>query len=138
MRLYTVAEARELLPKVVPVLQRLQSAIRRLRALEAAVAADARGASGDGNLLTTPWEHGETSGENLAETLGTVVRRSTAELDAWGIELKDPDRGLIDFHHLRQGEDVYLCYMLGEEDIGWWHPIAGGFAGRQRIRGDEE
>lgn len=137
MRLYTVAEARALLPEVVPVLETLQSAIRRLKALEAAVAADARGASGDGNLITTPWEHGD-AGKDLEEVLGAQVRRSAAALAGWDIELKDAERGLIDFHHLRNGEDVYLCYMLGEPGIQFWHPIAAGFAGRAPIGADED
>ncbi|MEO9256542.1 MAG: DUF2203 family protein, partial [Tepidiformaceae bacterium] len=93
-RLYTVAEARALLPEVIPVLERMRSAMQRIRALEAAVAVDARGASGDGNLLTTPWEHTE-GGENLAEILARQVRGAVGQLEIWGIELKDSQKGLI-------------------------------------------
>jgi len=51
-----------------------------------------------------------------------------------GIQIKDVGGGLIDFPHLRDsGEEVYLCWKLGEETIGYWHPIQGGFAGRQPI-----
>jgi hypothetical protein len=130
-RLYTVAQARALLPDLIPVLERLRAAYMRIRALEAAVAVDRRGASGDGNLLTTPWEH--TDGANLAEILGRQLRGATTQLETWGIELKDPEKGLIDFHHERDGEIVYLCYQLGETDIEYWHTIAGGFAGRERL-----
>ncbi|MDP4219075.1 MAG: DUF2203 domain-containing protein [Bacteroidota bacterium] len=56
------------------------------------------------------------------------------ELNERGIEIKDLDKGLIDFPALRaNGEEVYLCYMLGEETILAWHPLEGGFAGRQPI-----
>ena len=56
------------------------------------------------------------------------------ELNERGIEIKDLDKGLIDFPALREnGEEVYLCYMLGEETIIAWHPIEGGFASRQTI-----
>lgn len=50
------------------------------------------------------------------------------------IEIKDLNRGLIDFPHLRRnGEEVYLCYLLGESSIESWHTITGGFAGRRTL-----
>lgn len=56
------------------------------------------------------------------------------DLNERGIEIKDLDKGLIDFPHLREnGEEVYLCYMLGEEKILAWHPLEGGFPARQPI-----
>jgi len=56
------------------------------------------------------------------------------ELHGRGIEIKDLDKGLIDFPHIRaNGEEVYLCYMLGEKTILAWHPIEGGFAARESI-----
>jgi hypothetical protein len=56
------------------------------------------------------------------------------DLNHRGIELKDLDKGLIDFPSLRpNGEEVYLCYMLGEQTIDHWHTIEGGFAGRRSI-----
>src|ERR1051325_676897 len=49
-------------------------------------------------------------------------------LNKRGIEIKDLDKGLIDFPHLRaNGEDVYLCYMLGEKTIIAWHSLESGF-----------
>ncbi len=56
------------------------------------------------------------------------------DLNERGIEIKDLDKGLIDFPSLRaNGEEVYLCYMLGEKSILAWHPIEGGFAARKPI-----
>lgn len=56
------------------------------------------------------------------------------ELNHRGIELKDIDKGLIDFPSIRpNGEEVYLCYMLGEHTIDHWHTLDGGFAGRKPI-----
>jgi hypothetical protein len=49
------------------------------------------------------------------------------------IELKDISRGLIDFPSLMDGREVYLCWLLGEEEIGHWHEIDAGFAGRQSL-----
>ena len=48
-----------------------------------------------------------------------------------GIVIKNLDEGLIDFPHLRSnGEEVYLCWKLGENDLQYWHSIPDGFAGR--------
>lgn len=56
------------------------------------------------------------------------------EISAEGILIKGIDNGLIDFPHIREnGEEVYLCYLLEEEDIEFWHSIDDGFAGRKDI-----
>ncbi len=55
--------------------------------------------------------------------------------DEKGISVKDLDEGLIDFPHFKEnGEEVYLCYKLGEEDILFWHPIQSGFSGRRSLK----
>ena len=57
-----------------------------------------------------------------------------AEVQALGVELKDPSVGLIDFRTLRRGREVYLCWKLGEGDhIAWWHEIEAGYPGRKII-----
>lgn len=132
MRLYTEAEARTLLPQVIPVLEQLREALQQLRALNAAISAEAKGASGDGNLLADPWTEGER-GENRADALTKRLRSAASRLERWGIELKDPERGLIDFYHERDGEVVFLCFQLGEPGIRFWHTLEGGFAGRQPL-----
>lgn len=56
------------------------------------------------------------------------------ELNAMGIMIKNIDNGLIDFPHIREnGEEVYLCYVYGEESIKFWHSVKEGFAGRKPI-----
>jgi hypothetical protein len=56
-----------------------------------------------------------------------------AQLDWWGVIVRDLDTGICDFPALREGREVYLCWRVGEERIGWWHEIDGGFAGRQPL-----
>ena len=56
------------------------------------------------------------------------------ELQAAGIIVKGIDSGLIDFPAIREnGEEVYLCWMLGERTIDYWHRISDGYAGRNPI-----
>ena len=55
------------------------------------------------------------------------------EINEAGIEVKDVARGLVDFPHLRQGEEVLLCWELQEPDIRFWHRIEDGYAGREPL-----
>jgi hypothetical protein len=52
---------------------------------------------------------------------------------ATGARIKDINTGLLDFPALRAGHEVYLCWKVGEPEIGFWHEIDAGFAGRQPI-----
>ena len=69
------------------------------------------------------------------EVAGPLVElsRAVGELDAVDIVLRDVDRGLIDFPTLRDGEEVYLCWLLDEDEIGFWHEPGAGFAGRRPL-----
>jgi hypothetical protein len=50
-----------------------------------------------------------------------------------GIEIKDVQRGLVDFPCWRDGEEVFLCWELGEDDLEYWHRIEDGYPGRQPL-----
>lgn len=53
-----------------------------------------------------------------------------------GVQVKDLDTGLIDFPTLYRGQEVLLCWKLGEPGIGHWHGLEEGFRGRKRIDRD--
>ncbi|MEO8167113.1 MAG: DUF2203 domain-containing protein, partial [bacterium] len=74
--------------------------------------------------------NGDGSFPEEMETLVEVVKG----LEGRGIVVKGLENGLIDFPHIRSdGEEVYLCWKVGENDILYWHRIADGFAGRKSI-----
>ena len=50
-----------------------------------------------------------------------------------GIEIKDIGRGLVDVPHWRDGEEVFLCWELAEDDLRFWHRIEDGYPGRQPL-----
>ena len=52
---------------------------------------------------------------------------------ALGVLVKDLDRGLVDFPALRDGEEVLLCWQVGEGEIAYWHGLEEGFAGRKPL-----
>jgi hypothetical protein len=55
------------------------------------------------------------------------------QLSELGVVIKDVDRGLVDFPHLRDGREVFLCWELDEDDIEFWHDLDTGYAGRERL-----
>ncbi|GAB4324663.1 MAG: DUF2203 domain-containing protein [Dehalococcoidia bacterium] len=131
MRMYTLEEARAVLPEVIPVLEQLRLAYVELRAIRALRAVTAERTTGDGNLIETSAE--SASSNERIEELTDALQQATDLLEARGILLKDPERGLIDFYHERHGEVVFLCFQLGEDGIRYWHHVQAGFAGRQPL-----
>ena len=122
-KLFSLEEARRTLPlvqRIVADIVRVHEAMREtyLEA-EALVQAERR-------------EEAETLQDALQE-LAHERGEFIAELDALGVELKDPASGLIDYPARYEDRIVYLCWKLGEETISHWHEIADGFAGRQSI-----
>lgn len=122
MKLFTVQEANALLPSVRVILAKIQRAHRRLShyrddARKAAEAAE----QGGGGIV---------DGVAYAENLHELTSQMT-ELEGLGVQLKDFERGLIDFPSLREGRVVLLCWQMGEGDeLEWWHDVDAGFAGR--------
>ena len=122
MKLFTIQEANALLPSVRVILANIQRAHRRLSQYrdEARKAAEAAEQGGGGI----------DAGVAYAIVL-TELTSQMSELDTLGVQLKDFERGLIDFPSLRDGKVVLLCWQLGEGDqVEWWHDVDAGFAGR--------
>ena len=61
--------------------------------------------------------------------LNQVVRAVASR----GVLIKDIVEGLVDFPHLRNGEEVFLCWKLGEERVAYWHDLDSGYPGRQPV-----
>jgi hypothetical protein len=121
-RHYTLEEATALLPWVAERLAEMRDAHSRLTDQEAR-AALAGGAAGNGG-----GHPGRQVGEAFLELQGGLNRLSERE-----IVLRDLDRGLIDFPAVRDGDEVYLCWVDGEPEIGFWHGLDAGFAGREPL-----
>ena len=65
------------------------------------------------------------------------MREYERELEKLGVELKDYYTGLIDFRHLRDGREVYLCWKLGEPEVAHWHELNAGFSGRRELESSQ-
>lgn len=128
MKLFTTEEANELLPMVKPILVAIKRQYLQLQKMQGAaqLAAEAGAQAGGGGMSNG-------NGARYAQALLSLSER-TAALSALGVQIKDYERGLIDFPSLREGRVILLCWLLGEgERIEWWHEVDAGFAGRQAL-----
>ena len=128
-RYFTVDEAEALLPEITIVLRKMQECRQNMRTLEEELEALHIRSMGNGHHL---YERILGLQRDLV-TRVQALRSTMEELQTFGCELKDPDTGLIDFLSLRNGQEVYLCWRLGEERIAFWHHLHTGFAGRQPL-----
>ncbi|HEV2837531.1 MAG TPA: DUF2203 domain-containing protein [Pyrinomonadaceae bacterium] len=122
MKLFTIQEANALLPSVRTIVGKIQRAHRRVAEYrdEAKQAAEAAEKGGGGM----------PAGIEYAVAL-TELTTQIAALEILGVQLKDYERGLVDFPSLRDGRVVLLCWQMGEGDeLEWWHDVDAGFAGR--------
>jgi hypothetical protein len=63
-----------------------------------------------------------TNGRRHLEPAEDAARTALAGLEAEGVVLHDPDRGLVDFHALAPSRRAYwLCWAISETEVGWWH-----------------
>lgn len=129
VKLFTVEEANEALPRLHLLIERLQRAALRLQEELGALCAET--GQEPSTLTTADLLRQRPAARLLVEELDAVVY----EIEDNGACLKDVQLGLVDFPSERQGEIVYLCWQSGEPEVAFWHPTDGGFAGRQALGG---
>ena len=130
-RYFTAEEANELLPEVRGAAEELvehRLAARAVAAKRAQLVTRIAGNGGDFD----PQEPRELEEDFERET--AAVAEAVARLERLGVIVKDADRGLVDFPALREsGEEVLLCWQVGEDEIAYWHGLEEGFAGRKPL-----
>ena len=119
-RLFTADEANALLPVVAPLVEQLRDAQREME---------------DRHDQVTSIVAGNGGGEPGAKFLEATQTAASAlgHLEALGIVVRDPSTGLIDFPAIRDGQEIFLCWRIGEDAVAWWHPVDTGIAGRQPL-----
>ena len=121
-RHYTLEQANAALPWVGERIERLREAQAQLTEKEAR----------DALSEAAPGNGGGEPGQVVSEGF-LALRSGLAELEAMEIVLRDLERGLVDFPALREGREVYLCWVEGEDEIAFWHELEAGYAGRQPL-----
>ena len=131
MHLFTLEQAEAMLPQVRDEVLAMQELKRQIDELRETLARVVETSSGNGHVRD---EAAVGEKRRRAESLVEQLNESLARLNAWGVELKGIDEGLLDFPSERDGRTVYLCWKLGEDHIGWWHELDAGFTGRQELQ----
>ncbi|HEX4527740.1 MAG TPA: DUF2203 domain-containing protein [Gaiellaceae bacterium] len=129
-RSFTPAEANSALEEVRPVAERLVALRARMRELEQSQGELVTAIGGNGGgYAATDLNAAQAELAGLADAAVACVER----LDELGVTLKDLDLGLLDFPSERGGEEVLLCWHVGEESVSTWHGLEEGYAGRKPI-----
>ncbi len=121
-RLFSREEANGLLPTLRPLLE---------RAIEVSAVLSDRERRRKLRSVTVGNGGGEAAREMMAE--GDELNRVLGEITRLGVVVRDPSTGLVDFPAERDGEPVFLCWRLGEDEVGHWHDRDSGFDGRQPL-----
>ena len=123
-RHYTLDDAIELLPAVRDVVEKVQQ-------IWLTAGAERRAFQALQTSRKTPIEI-SLAHQSLVAALWDV-QPLVAWLQSKDIVLRDPSTGLIDFPSQIEGEDAFLCWRLGEDEIRYWHSTDEGFENRKRI-----
>jgi hypothetical protein len=130
-RYFTADEANDLLPEVRAAAEELMEHRRAALAATVQRAQFVSRIAGNGGDFD-PQEPRELQEELERET--EAVGEALARLERIGVIVKDADRGLVDFPALREsGEEVLLCWQVGEDEIAYWHGLEEGFGGRKPL-----
>ncbi len=119
---YTREEARALLPSVRKWLKRLAQLRTELEQREKRLTALSAPGKDTGGPIVNAWVRA------LAEIKSVLLEFHRRE-----IQVKDFDRGLIDFPAIMDDREVFLCWEQDEDDIEFWHDLDAGYAGRERF-----
>ena len=133
-RTYTVEEANRILPEVRELAARIVDLMALLPELqEQARTRDYQRRRPGAESQAPQREEDYKEAVSAARGAELELAKAVAELEAMGVELKDPSAGLLDFLSYREGELVELCWMLGEPEVAHWHRIGEGFRGRKPV-----
>ncbi|MCI0331319.1 MAG: DUF2203 domain-containing protein [candidate division Zixibacteria bacterium] len=120
---FSLEEAGKLLPSLAKIFEEINTIQGELNARGAEVAEVQDSAKTNGG--------GSKADYHFAQNL--KIQRLLGRVEKMGVLVKDLDRGLVDFPHLRGGREVFLCWMVGEKKIDFWHDLGAGFAGREPL-----
>jgi hypothetical protein len=129
-RTFTLEEANAAVEQLRPVVERMVEHRRRLDAAQRRQAQLLTRIAGNGGDLQ-PSDLREVAAEIQAEA--DAIAECAEQINDAGAQIKSLEEGLLDFPSIRDGEDVLLCWKLGEDEIGFYHGLDEGFAGRKPL-----
>jgi hypothetical protein len=130
-RYFNRNEAEELLPLIASELEQVRRRKQTVDRLNQELAQAAARIMMLGGSVPAHQELAKKRANGLRLT--AQLKQAIDKIQETGCVVKDVDEGLVDFPSLRDGQEVYLCWKLGEERIAYWHGMEEGFAGRKPL-----
>lgn len=115
---FTVAEVRELIPEVCAHVEQF---------------VEVRADLADAQRALQRGEDSPVGGLPEMKALEARLQEGVDWFTERGIQVKGIAPLIIDFPAVLDGEDVLLCWLEGETELGWYHPVEVGFMGRRRL-----
>ena len=90
-------------------------------------------------IVHDPTKDGSTEDPELAQTaahlkdLAGQIEDAVQEILDRGIIVRDVTSGLVDFPSQRDGREIFLCWIGGEDRIEFWHETDQGFQNRKPL-----
>jgi len=130
-RHFTPAEVEALIPRLTAIMERVRRAHGDAVAIRERLRAEQQriNFSGGGVVDQAQWRQDTKTAERAMQ----AVQKGLEEIQELGGVPKDLGLGLVDFPHLRRGEEVHLCWKYGEQAIGFWHGLDEGYAARKPL-----
>lgn len=134
MRRFTPEEATNMIPRLRRDLERVQHLIGFARAMNREKEmVKAVGYRDDGSLIMlADYQEAQSKLDESVRELNGIIEAIHSE----GVQIKDLERGLVDFPAIIHGQDVLLCWELGEPAVMYYHDLSSGYMGRRPIPAD--
>jgi hypothetical protein len=133
-RLFRIEEAQRLLGELEPALRSIAALKQSFDELELELRTCSERISVLGGAFVA--REGLAEKRRRRDAIANALKHSIETVHRQGCLIKDLDQGLVDFPTLFRGEEVYLCWKVGEPSIGFWHGTGEGFRGRKPIDED--
>ena len=122
-RLFTLAEASQMIPRLRALLVESSEEWRKMRELNPEI---------QKVRDKVPLDGFSPVGVQYIEAVSHLMYLLN-QVKEMGVHIKDVDKGLCDLPYMRNGKVVYLCWHLGEDAIDYWHEVDSGFANREPL-----
>ncbi len=130
-RYFRLEEAQRLVPRVAEAITQAVHLKEEHDEADGALRAVGQRVSMSGGMIV---DRSELLGiRSRRDASATRLREVIEEIHSLGAQVKDLEMGLVDFPSLYHGNEVLLCWRMGERTIEYWHGTDEGFRGRKRI-----
>ncbi len=134
-KMFSVSEVNQMIPRLERDIGRMQQLLREARqANRDKELARAVGYNAEGQLImAVDYQEAEKALRRIVRELNDLIEGIHRE----GGQIKDIERGLVDFPAIVNGKKVLLCWQKGETEVAYYHDERSGYAGRQPLYPEE-